>query len=210
VSAGVVPAAEPVTHLAPSPDRIEVRLKDLDALFDRDARPVYPHTGPVIEDSVAKFLLRAAREQRGRHELAIALSFDGAPLGPAQEAAVRTHLSRYFANEAELASLDLRVNRTEGVGSLWYAAPLVAVALLVMGLLYSQVGALSGTGYLIALTYLIFATIVWVMLWDPVEVLLFDSYFIRSRIRAQRKLSAATVEFTYPSGTLPSPAPLAR
>jgi hypothetical protein len=87
------------------------------------------------------------------------------------------------------------------MGSLRYAAPLVAVALLVMGLLYSQVGALSGTGYLIALTYLVFATIVWVMLWDPVEVLLFDSYFIRSRIRALRVLASAAVEFTYRSTT---------
>jgi hypothetical protein len=196
VSVGAVPAAEPIVRLEPSPGRIEVRLPDLDALYDRNARPVYPHTSPVIEESVAEFLLREARGQRGRHDIAVVLSVGGPPLGAEQEAAVRTHLNRFFANEAELASLDLRVNRTEGMGSLRYAAPLVAVALLVMGLLYSQVGALSGTGYLIALTYLVFATIVWVMLWDPVEVLLFDSYFIRSRIRALRVLASAAVEFT--------------
>ena len=194
---GVELPGEAVAHLETSPGRIELRLRDLNALLDRETRPTYPHTSPVVEGSVAKFLLTSAREQRGQPSLTLVVSLGSSPLGADEEVAARTHLSRFFANEAELASLDLRVNRREGLGSLQFAVPLVVIALLVAGLLYSQLGTLSGAGYLDALSYLVFITIVWVMLWDPVEVLLFDSYFIRSRVRACRKLANASVEFAY-------------
>ncbi|HYA70302.1 MAG TPA: hypothetical protein VEH28_02905 [Thermoplasmata archaeon] len=194
-----VPSAEPIAHFGSTRGRVEVHLSSLEGLYDRDSRPTYPHAGPMIDDSVAEFLLAAAREQRRVPKIEVVLNLDSRPLGPDLEAATRAQVHSFFANEAELAALDVRVNRSEGVGSLWYAVPLVAVALLVAGLLYANVGTLNGTGYLTTLTYLVFITIVWVMLWDPFEVLLFDSYLIRSRVRACRKLAAASVVFVYPS-----------
>lgn len=182
-------------HFANHPRMIEVRLASLESLFDRTSAPSYPHTGPMVERSIAKFLLNAAREDRRRSEVELVFALDGPPPGAAVEAAARSQVNRFFANEAELASLDLRVDRSEGLGSLRYAIPLVVVALLIAGLFYSQLGSLSGAGYLDALSYLVFITIVWVMLWDPLEVLLFDSYFTRQRIRALRKLAAASVTF---------------
>jgi len=187
--------------------RIEVHLPSPDALFDRHADPAYPHTGPVLERSVAKFLVDAAREQRGQREIELVVVSDGSPLASSAEEDTRTHLHRYFADEAELASLDVRINRSEGLGSLRYSIPLVVLALLVAGLFYVQLGSATGVGYLEALTYLVFITIVWVLLWDPLEMLLFDSYIIRLRLHALQKLSRSRVTFTYRSGAAaPRPA----
>lgn len=194
-----IPGTEGAPYLHQRPGSIEVHLPNLDALLDRTAAPSYPHTGPVVERSVAKFLLDCAREQLRQPEIEVVVALDEAPLAPSAEEDARTYLHRYFANEAELSSLDLRVNRSEGFGSLRYSIPFVVVALLVAGLFYAQLGGTSGASYLEALTYLVFITIVWVMLWDPLEVLLFDSYLIRRRVRAFQKLARAPVTFSYRS-----------
>ena len=118
-------------------------------------------------------------------------------MAPAEEADVRDRLSRFFETERELAELDRDVNRSEGLASLRYAVPVVLLAVLVIGIFYSQVGALSAEGYVAALVYLLFVVVVWVMLWDPIEVLLFNSFFLRLKIRALRKLAEANVRFVY-------------
>lgn len=192
-----VSAGSPLSLDQP-PGSIQVHLRNRDALFDRTSTPEYPHTGPMVEQSVARFLLDCAREQLNRKELEVVIALDEPPLPPSVEADTGAELRRYFAVEAELSRLELRVNRSEGMGSLRYAIPFVVVALLVAGLFYTQLGAASGASYLEALTYLVFITIVWVMLWDPLEVLLFNSYLIRRRVRALRKLARAPVRFTYP------------
>jgi len=156
----------------------------------------------MVERSVAKFLVDATREQRAKRDIEMVIVSDSAPLTSTDEEDVRNQLHRYFADEAELVSLDQRINRTEGLGSLRYSIPLIAVALLVAGLFYAQIGGSIGVAYLEALTYLVFITIVWVMLWDPLEMLLFDSYIIRLHVRALNKLARACVTFTY----RPSPA----
>ena len=197
--------SEPSPSLRQKPGTIEVHLPSLNALLDRATPPSHPHTGPMVERSVARFLLDCAREQLGQTEVEVVVTLDEAPLPPSVEADARSQMRRYFANEAELASLDLRVNRSEGFGSLRYSIPFVVVALLVAGLFYAQLGGTTGASYLEALTYLVFITIVWVMLWDPLEVLLFDSYMIRRRLHALQKLARAPVTFTYrPAPSRPS------
>ena len=188
------------------PGRVEVHLPGPEALFDRRTAPTYPHTGPLVERSIGRFLVDATREQRGQREIEVVIVSDGPAIAPSAEEDTRNHLHRYFANEAELAALDQRVNRSEGLGSLRYSIPLTLVALLLAGLFYTQLGSASGVGYLEALTYLVFITIVWVLLWDPLEMLLFDSYLLRLRVRALRKLARARVTFTYGS-TGPGPLP---
>jgi hypothetical protein len=100
------------------------------------------------------------------------------------------------------------VNRLEAWGSLRYALPVVAIA-GVMAALLANPTTLGVPGYLTELAYLAVVVVIWVMVWDPIEKLLFDSFFIRLRIRALRKLVAARVVFIYrPSSSVPSePAP---
>jgi len=196
-------AAGSVPSLRQERGRVEVRLPNLDALFDRSTPPSYPHRGPMVERSVARFLQDATREQRRRPDIEVVLALESPPLLTEAEAEARRTIQRFFANEAELAALDFRVNRADGLGSLQFSIPFVLVALLIAGAVYLQVGVVSGAGFLEALVYLVFITIVWVMLWDPIELLLFDSYLIRRRIRALQKLSRARVTFVYP--TSPGP-----
>ena len=194
---------EPSRPLRQLPGRVEVRLPSPEKLFDHRADPTYPHTGPPVERSIARFLVEATREQRGHREIELVIVSDGPPIEASAEEDARSLLHRYFADEAELASLDQRVNRSEGLGSLRYSIPLTLAALLVAGLFYTQLGSASGVGFLEALTYLVFITIVWVLLWDPLEMLLFDSYLLRLRFRALHKLARARVTFTY--GTMGTP-----
>jgi hypothetical protein len=179
-----------------SPGKVGVVLNGPDAIFDPDAPPTYPHTEPMVNRSLAKFLLDSVRLDRRRPSVDLTLAFRTAALSAKDEENIRTKVSRYFAVEAKLARLEQNVNRSEGVGSLRFAIPVVIIAGLVAGYL-SLNTSLLGPSYLTALAYLIVITIVWVMLWDPIEKLLYDSYLIRLRVFALEKLAAARVVFVY-------------
>jgi hypothetical protein len=174
---------------------VELELPDLSALFDPSTPPTYPHSGPMLNRAVAKFLVDSVRENRSMDTIGITIAIRTGGLRPDEEGRVRAWMSRYFANEAELTALEQRVNRTEGWGSLRFAIPLVLFAALIAGLLSTNPSALGGSTYFTAIAYLVFITIVWVMLWGPIEKLLFDSYFIRLRIHALEKLAGAKVSF---------------
>jgi hypothetical protein len=149
----------------------------------------------MLNRAVAKFLVDSVRENRSMDTIGITIAIRTGGLRPDEEGRVRAWMSRYFANEAELTALEQRVNRTEGWGSLRFAIPLVLFAALIAGLLSTNPSALGGSTYFTAIAYLVFITIVWVMLWGPIEKLLFDSYFIRLRIHALEKLAGAKVSF---------------
>lgn len=202
------PNGEPILHFERSPGRVEVELKDLDSLFDRDAPPTYPHTGPMLNKAVARFLVDSVRQDRRSATVEATVAFRTSPLRPVEEASARAQMSSFFANEAELAALEQRVNRTEGFGSVRYAIPVVIAAGLIAGLLTNP-STLGVPAYLTALAYLVVITVVWVMIWNPVEKLLFESYFIRLRIYALHKLASAKIGFVYrpvpasPAGPIP-------
>ena len=81
------------------------------------------------------------------------------------------------------------------MGIVRFVIPLVLFAALIAGLLSTNPSALGGSTYFTAIAYLVFITIVWVMLWGPIEKLLFDSYFIRLGSTPSGKLAAAKVVF---------------
>jgi hypothetical protein len=178
---------------------VQIELKDRDSLFDRDAPPTYPHAGPMLNRAVGKFLLDSVREDRRKQNIEVTIVLRASPLSPVEEATARKQVKDYFAVEAELAALERRVNATEGWGSLRYALPVVIAAAIVAGL-FTNPSTLGGPAYLTTLAYLIVLVVIWVMLWDPIEKLLFDSYFIRLRIYALHKLVRAKFTFVYPSG----------
>ncbi len=200
---------EPIVHFERSPGKVQVELKDLDSLFDRDAPPSYPHSGPMLNAAVARFLLNSVRQDRRKPSLELTVAFTALPLPPEEEASIRAQMSSFFANEADLAALENRVNRTEGLGSLWFAIPVVVVAALIAGVLSANSPLLGGPPFLTTALYLVVITVAWVMLWDPIEKLLFDPYLILLRIRALHKLSTATTAFVYRpmSGVVAAPIP---
>jgi len=190
---------ETIVHFVSSPGIVKVELPDLDSLLDRSAPPTYPHRGPMLNNTVARFMVDTVREARRSPEVEVTITLRSSPLLPQEEAGARVHMSHFFANEAEVSALGQRVNRTEAWGSLRYALPGVIVAGLI-ALLLTNPSAFSIPVYLAELGYLVVVVVIWVLVWDPVEKLLFDSYFIRLRIRALHKLAAAKVVFAYRPG----------
>ena len=188
IEKGVPLHGEPLVHFDKSPGRVEIELKALDRLFDRDAPPTFPHAGPMLNKTLAKFMVDTVREDRRSRDVAVTVTFRSSPLRPEEEAGIRAQMSNFFANEAEMAALDRRVNSTEGLSSLRYSIPVVVVAAFFAGLLTNP-SILGGPDYLTELSYLALIVTIWVMLWDPLEKLVFDSYFIRLRIYALQKLA---------------------
>jgi hypothetical protein len=196
-------AAEPLLHFERTPGRVEVELSDPSALFDRGASPTFPHRGSMLNSAVSKFLVDTVREDRRSADVNLTITFRGSSLPSGEEAVARTQIGRFFATEAEMVALQQRVNRTEGLSSLRYAIPVVVVAGLIAGLLTNP-SALGAPDWLTEIAYLVAIVVTWVMLWDPIEKLLFDSYFIRLRIRALHKLAKAKVAFAYQPDSLPA------
>ncbi|HYA58205.1 MAG TPA: hypothetical protein VEH57_07085 [Thermoplasmata archaeon] len=188
---------------------VRLEARDAEALFEGAGAPVYPHTGRQLNPRVASYLEGSTRAERRSGSVELLVTLRSPPMTPADEDRVRGELHTYFSEEEQLANLDLRINRTEGLGSFRYGIPWILVALLVAGTFYwwlptleSQVGAAFAS----ALVYLFFITVVWVMLWDPIEKLLFDGYILRMRLRAVSKLAGAVIRFSYPAS--PSSAPI--
>ena len=190
---------EPILHFERTPGRVDVEVEDLASLFDWDASPVYPHTVPMLNSSVAKFMVETVRQDRRSADIEVKVTFRESPLRPEQEVGTRAKMTSFFANEVEKAALEQQVNRIEALGSLRYALPVLVVAGLVAGL-FASPSTLRVPDYLATLVYLVVVVVVWVMVWDPVEKLVFDSFFIRLRIRALQKLVAAKVVFAYEPG----------
>jgi hypothetical protein len=191
---GLSPNGEPPVHFERSPGKVIVELKDFDSLFEWDAPPAYPHAGPMLNRPIAKFMIDTVREDRRSHKVDVTIAFRAPPLRPEVEAGARAQMSNFFANEVEMVALEQRVNSTEGWSSLRYAIPVVVIAGLVAGLLTNP-STLDAPAYLAEIAYLVAIVVTWVMLWDPIEKLLFDSYFFRLRIRALNKLAKAEISF---------------
>jgi hypothetical protein len=151
----------------------------------------------MVNSSIAEFLVDSVREQRREPNVTVVVATDDPTSPPEREANARAQLGRFFANEAELVGLEIRVNRTEGAESLRYALPLVILAGLFA--LIANSGLLAGElpEGLLALLYVIFVVVVWVLLWDPIEKLLFDSHLLRLRWRALKKLESASYTFVH-------------
>ncbi len=183
----------------------------MDALFDVSTKPVFPHTGRLVEDDLSEYLEDRTREHPHASAVEIVVALGASGSGPSAEEDAGRDVRAFFRAERELAELKLRVNQREGWGFLRRSMPLLLGALLVAGVLYlfgpdfpvGPIGDLVTT-----LFYLLFITIVWVLLWDPIEKLLFDAYLIRSEIAALGKLAEAPVRFVADPGASSSAAPL--
>lgn len=183
---------------------IVVEARSVEALFDDGTEPTYPHTSRLMNPRLALFLEGQARERRRESALEIRVRLNPPSLTPLEEENVSRQIRTYFEEERRLAELELRVNQTEGWGFFRRGLPLILLALLIAGVFYVALpnyASASLGAFVTALVYLLFITIVWVMLWDPIEKLLFDAYLLRARIRALRKLGTASVRFAYGPAT---------
>lgn len=184
----------------PSLSSVRVEAVDSDSLFDDHAVPVHPHTQRMLRPALAQYLELSTREHPRSPGVEIVIALRGSVLPADSEERLGQQVARFFHEERQLVELELRVNRVEGRGSFRFGLPYVLVALAIAGGLYLELPDLLSTrliAFVTALFYLVFITIVWVLLWDPIEKLLFDGYFLRQRRTALAKLGAAPVRFEY-------------
>jgi hypothetical protein len=186
-----------------SPLTIDVDVPDTESLFEEDLRPAYPHRGRSLQVGLAQELVNRTRVARNTPSVNLNLRLSSPPIPPDRESGIRSSLRDYFSVEAELVALELKVNQGEGWRSMALAIPIVIAA----GLVAYPVYALANSSFVISFVYLMIITVVWVMLWDPIEKLVFDPIFIRLRRDALAKLRDATLTFEYGASRTPLPAP---
>ncbi len=181
---------------------LRIDVPDLDSVLSADGLAPYPHTGSPLRDGIAEYLEREARLRSREPGLEVEIVVARPLPEPANEDRIRTELARYFREERSMAELDLRLNQREGWGFFRRTAPIAVIVLAVAGVLYAFGPSLHGldlTSLVAAASYLLAITVVWVLLWDPIEKLLFDAFLLRARVTALEKLAAATIRFQYPS-----------
>jgi len=181
-----------------APVLLRVEVRNLDSMFDTRAEPAFPHTRRLVDPRLAEFLEKLVREHRRGTALELRIELRDPPQGPSDVDLARRDLQDFFRIEGELTELELRVNQREGWGFFRRSFPLLLVALTLAGVLtvFGPSFPAGPVGELVtALFYLLFITIVWVLLWDPVEKLLFDAYLLRSRIAALEKLGGMPLRF---------------
>ena len=192
---------------ASSVPELRIQAADANALFDDVNRPAYPHVGRLLNPRISGYLEGLAREQRKSPQVSVRITLRSPALGTVLEEKVGRQVHAYFEEERALADLDVRVNRVEAMGSFRFGIPLIAAALAIAGLFYFAQADYSSAifaTYATALLYLFFITVVWVLLWDPIEALLFTSYFLRARRSALDKLRTAAIRFDYSGPAVPS------
>jgi len=193
------------------PLRLRVDTRNPTAMFDTRGEPSFPHTHRLVDARLAAYLENHVRESPRTRPVELEVGLRETSPGPSEEEDARRDLHAFFRAEREVVELELRVNQREGWGFLRRTFPLLIVALAIAGVFYiSGPGVPSGAvGELVtALFYLLFITIVWVLLWDPIEKLLFDAFLLRARIHALQKLGDADVRFVSASGPSDRPSPV--
>lgn len=109
--------------------------------------------------------------------------------GGADEGRIRAAIATYCETEAEDARRSLSLTRRRGRQALWIAVPVLAIFLALSTMAANALGT-AGLGNLISNSLVIAG---WVALWRPAELLLYEWWPYRHRVRLLTVLSRMTV-----------------
>lgn len=172
----------------PSPRQIiEVRVTELSQLFN--SLDPSPFAERDLDDDAAEYIIGWARELPRHAALAIAIHLPEPEARKAEKHDLRTALSNYFHQRAEVQQSDL--NELFRAGRR-YAA--IGLPLLIVCLTVSQiVRARLGTGPLASTISESLFLVAWVANWRPIETFLYDWLPFKRRRDLYRRLAAAEV-----------------
>ena len=155
---------------------IVIRLETIDQLFN--APDINPFSEEEVDVLGEPALLRAVRRLlahrvRNWEEMHLILELPADQITPGLEQQTEQALRRYSAAKIEDNNLTIRLGRTR---SLFGLGMVTVISIIVMGLAYLLLnsvfsGAPDSVKTLVAASISVF---VWVILWDPMEKLLFD------------------------------------
>jgi hypothetical protein len=168
---------------------VDVRLSKLEQLFDN--RDPAPFRERDLDPDLVEYLLEAG-EDLGAHETFRIVFWLEKPCQPGEiEAAFRAHF------EYEIDRLERRQRRQRRIGQV---ALLLGGALLVALLSLAQLVALVFTGSIGAALREGLLIAGWVVIWRPVELLLYDWIPVRRERRVMQRLLAMPIDVRIGSG----------
>ena len=158
---------------APGPLRLPVIAGEPQDLFEEGT---FPFRGPVLNESVRDHLLLRVREARTVPVVELEVRFE-------------RDLRAFYTGAAEEAEAEVRVNHIEARHTfmLGLIGSAIALAVAIPVRLY-----LGFDFYIIEFLCIV---VVWILMWDSIEKLLWDSMLLRMRSTATRKLRDAAVRF---------------
>ncbi|MBL8727781.1 MAG: hypothetical protein JNM25_05080 [Planctomycetes bacterium] len=175
---------------APVAGRIELRLRELNQLFDSfDPAPFHEKD---LDRDAEEFITSWAREYPPDTPLTFRLHLPADQRRFEPERTVQTAVQHYFAYRSDLARLDVRRTLQQGRTSLLIGLVFLAACMAARGVLHS----LGGREWLRVVEEGLLI-IGWVAMWRPVELLLYDWWPLLRRKRTFDNLSRMQVEVRY-------------
>ena len=155
---------------------VVLKLNAIDELFN--APEVNPFSGNEIEVLGEAALMRAARRMLARrvrhwHDARLVIQLPPDQITPDLQAQTQAAIQRYCTAKIEDNRITIHLSRIRSAIGLAVVTVISALVILIGLLLFNTIfaGLPSEVGALVAACISVF---VWVMLWDPMEKLLFD------------------------------------
>lgn len=174
----------------PAPGRIELRLRDLNQLFDSfDPAPFHEKD---LDRDAEEFITSWAREYAPDLPLVFRLHLPSDQRRFEPEKTVREAIHNYFMYRAQMARLEVRRTLQQGRTSL-----VVGVLFLVSCMVARQLlRGLEGADWLRVVEEGLLI-VGWVAMWRPIELLLYDWWPLLRRRRTFENLARMQVEVRY-------------
>jgi len=168
----------------PGPARVELHLRDIAKFFHSLDPSPFPDRD--LDREVARFIREEVQDRRDEPvELVVHLpkhQLDGAP-------AVAEAVHRYFARERDSATRELH----ELMRFARFALVAGVIAVFVIVAAARALGSVARAGTIAEAVAEALTIVAWVFLWRPAELLLFDRWPVREKIRLFHKLAAIPV-----------------
>ena len=174
------------------PSTIQVRIRELRQLFNSiDPSPFRERD---LDPDCEEFIVSWAREMPLDRDLRVEIRVEREQPPPDLAADVPEAVRSHFAREASLQ--DLRRRRIFREGRLSLAIGLVALVLCVSAAALVPVDTLGTAGGILRESLIIAG---WVVMWHPLEVLLYGVWPVVRERRLLERLAAADVRLTAPA-----------
>jgi len=169
---------------APAPARIELRLRELNQLFN--SLDPSPFLDKDIDQDAEDFIVGWAGELPTDRELELIVYVERPPEAGDPSEAVQEAVQRYFAHKASHARRELSQLMKRGRISLIIGVLFLAALLMLRRLFPAE----EPTSFVVRESLIIAG---WVAMWRPLEIFLYDWWPIRAQVKLYRRLSAMPV-----------------
>ncbi|GIK53659.1 MAG: hypothetical protein HUU03_06995 [Planctomycetaceae bacterium] len=176
--------------------RIELRLKELNQLFDSfDPAPFHEKD---LDQDAEEFIVSWAREYPTDTPLTFILHLPENQRASNPEETVSNAIRNYFTYRVSLARLELKRLLQQGRTSLLVGLAFLAACMGAREILKSFT---EQQGWMVVFEEGLLI-IGWVAMWKPLEILLYDWWPVRRRVRTYENLAKMKVEVRYATGAV--------